>query len=77
MTGRAARVLAVLLAVPIGAAPAAADFSMQQDAFVRGFNNFAQAKRETPATDAESHRHQQNGKVRLRPTWLRDGHRIV
>jgi hypothetical protein len=27
----------------MGAAPAAADFSMQQDAFVRGFNSFAQA----------------------------------
>ena len=43
MTGRAARVWVVLLAVAVGVAPAAADFSMQQDAFVRGFNNFAQA----------------------------------
>jgi hypothetical protein len=43
MTGRAAWVLAVLFAITMGAAPAAGDFSMQQDAFVRGFNNFAQA----------------------------------
>jgi hypothetical protein len=42
-TGRAAWVLAVLLAAAMGGAPAAANFSMQQDAFVRGFNNFAQA----------------------------------
>lgn len=40
MTVRAAWVLAALVAAPT---PAAADFSMQQDAFVRGFNNFAQA----------------------------------
>ena len=43
MTGRAAWVLAVLFATAMGAAPAAADFSMPQEAFVRGFNNFAQA----------------------------------
>jgi len=43
MTGTAARVLVVLLTAAIGAAPAAADFSMRQDAFVRGFNSFAQA----------------------------------
>jgi hypothetical protein len=43
MTGRAARILAVLRATAMGAAPAAADFSMQHDAFVRGFNNFARA----------------------------------
>jgi hypothetical protein len=43
MTGTVARVLAVLLTAAIGVAPAAADFSMQQDAFVRGFNSFAQA----------------------------------
>jgi hypothetical protein len=40
MTVRAAWVLAALVAA---ATPAAAEFSMQQDAFVRGFNNFAQA----------------------------------
>jgi hypothetical protein len=43
MTGRAAWVLAVLFATAMAAAPAAGDFSMPQDAFVRGFNNFAQA----------------------------------
>jgi hypothetical protein len=35
--------LAVLFATAVGAAPAAGDFSMRQDAFMRGFNNFAQA----------------------------------
>jgi hypothetical protein len=43
MTGRAAWVLAVLFATAMGATPAAGDFSMPQEAFVRGFNNFAQA----------------------------------
>jgi hypothetical protein len=43
MRGRAAWILAVLLPTVMGVAPAAGDFSMQQDAFARGFNNFAQA----------------------------------
>ena len=43
MARAAAWVLAVLFTTAMGAAPAAADFSMPQDAFVRGFNNFAQA----------------------------------
>jgi hypothetical protein len=43
MAVRAAWVLAALGAAATGAAPAAANFSMRQDAFVRGFNNFAQA----------------------------------
>jgi len=43
MTVRAAWVLAALVAAAMGVEPAAADFSMQQDAFVRGFNTFAQA----------------------------------
>jgi hypothetical protein len=40
---RVAWVSVALVVAAMGAAPAAADFSMQQDAFVRGFNNFAQA----------------------------------
>ena len=36
-------VAAAPVVAAMGAAPAAADFSTQQDAFVRGFNNFAQA----------------------------------
>ena len=43
MTAKAAWVLAVLFAAAMSPAPATADFSMQQDAFVRGFNTFAQA----------------------------------
>src|SRR5215472_18975365 len=43
MAVRVTWVSAALLVAAMGAAPAAADFSMQQDAFVRGFNNFAQA----------------------------------
>jgi hypothetical protein len=43
MAVRVAWVAAALVVAAMGAAPAAADFSMQQDAFVRGFNNFAQA----------------------------------
>jgi len=40
---RVAWVSAALVVATMGATPAAADFSMQQDAFVGGFNNFAQA----------------------------------
>jgi hypothetical protein len=40
---RVAWVSVALVVAAMGVAPAAADFSMQQDAFVRGFNNFAQA----------------------------------
>jgi len=36
-------VWATLVVAAMRAVPAAADFSMQQDAFMRGFNNFAQA----------------------------------
>jgi hypothetical protein len=43
MAVRAAWILAALVAAAMGPAPAAADLSIQQDAFVRGFNSFAQA----------------------------------